>query len=350
MSRPSEQLKGYVLNGWTVVEPIMRYPGQTGAQFSVGYIVEKNGTKAFLKAMDYGRAVRAKDPTSELQKITAAIVFERDILIACAAQSLSKVVRLLDHGSAYLTGHENNLMALVQYFVFELAEGDVRKYVNLGSDIDAVWTLKAMHQTAIALNQLHSIGAVHQDLKPSNVLTMRASNASTASNLKLADLGCGATRRGPINPRSEWVVAGDPDYAPLEALYSYTPADWVDRREACDAYLLGSMLSYFFCGIGMTQSVVLHLDTSLYPSQWKGNYADLMPMLNNAHAKAVEDVSTHFPKAINLELKRILLELTMPDPHVRGDPKARSLTGRPVGLDRYISRFNRLSMSTALRR
>src|SRR5690242_8815447 len=77
-------LVGLTLPGnWQVTQKLAFGPGATGGNFSVGYIVENNKRTAFLKALDYSRALRSPDPARALQALTEAYNFERDILGKC---------------------------------------------------------------------------------------------------------------------------------------------------------------------------------------------------------------------------------------------------------------------------
>ena len=100
-STPAQQLIGKELpNGWKVEELIEPPETATGGCFSTSYIVRSgNGERAFLKAMDYRKALESSDPARELQTMTAAYNFERDILEKCNSNRLSRIVRVLDSGS-----------------------------------------------------------------------------------------------------------------------------------------------------------------------------------------------------------------------------------------------------------
>jgi eukaryotic-like serine/threonine-protein kinase len=119
--------------GWSVLEMIQREEGATGGHFSVGYIVEhEDGRRAYLKALDYSEAVEADDPPSLLERATAEFNHERDLARRCAG--LTRVVSALGDGRVKIdevTGIQG-----VNYLIFELAEGDIRKYMS-----DATQTL-----------------------------------------------------------------------------------------------------------------------------------------------------------------------------------------------------------------
>lgn len=177
MPSPAEQLLGLELSaGWAVIERAPISPGRTGGHFSQGYIVEsRSGQRAFLKALDFSKAMTEADPARALQPLIDAFNFERDVLNRC--KGLDRVVRALADGSVQVADYP------VQYLIFELANGDVRSQADLSKRFDLAWSLRALHHVATGLNQLHTNGIAHQDLKPSNVLVFENKVA------KLADLG-----------------------------------------------------------------------------------------------------------------------------------------------------------------
>ena len=68
MEPPAYRLKGLDLQeGWHVEERIEPPPGATGGNFSCGYRVRRSdGARGFLKALDFSRALREKDPARAL--------------------------------------------------------------------------------------------------------------------------------------------------------------------------------------------------------------------------------------------------------------------------------------------
>ena len=163
---PAQQLVGKELpNGWKVEEFIDRPETATGGHFSTSYIVRSgNGGRAFLKAIDYRKALESPDPAKALQTMTAAYNFERDVLEKCKSNRLSRIVRVLDSGT--LSPQERDPSGVVQYLIFELANDDIRGFVTFGKTFETAWTLRTMHQAAAALQQLHSIEIAHQDINP----------------------------------------------------------------------------------------------------------------------------------------------------------------------------------------
>ena len=68
----AQQLIGRKLqNGWKVIERLNRPASATGGNFSTSYIVRsRKGRRAFLKAMDFQKALEAPDPARALARIS----------------------------------------------------------------------------------------------------------------------------------------------------------------------------------------------------------------------------------------------------------------------------------------
>ncbi|KAI5191003.1 cyclin-dependent kinase 2 [Nematocida sp. AWRm77] len=104
-----------------------------------------------------------------------------------------------------------NIIALYQviytdnklYLVFEYAETDLKKYLDkLRKEKKTLTRQQAKsfsHQLASAISYCHSIGILHRDLKPQNVLI-------TGDSLKLADFGLGRAVGIPLHTLTNEVV------------------------------------------------------------------------------------------------------------------------------------------------
>ncbi len=333
---PAQQLAGRDLpNGWKVGKLIERPETATGGHFSTSYIVRsETGEEAFLKAMDYTKALESPDPARALQLMTAAYNFERDILEKCKSKHLSRIVRVLDYGT--LPSQKGNPSSVVQYLIFELAKHDIRSFVGWERNFDTAWSLRTMHQATAALQQLHSLEIAHQDLKPSNVLIFEDDQS------KLADLGRAFDRHS-RSPHDESACAGDLTYAPPELLYSHVPADWRVRRLGCDLYLLGSLVVFFCTGVSLTHLLLMRLDEEHRPTKWGGTYKEVLPYLQHRLMQIIRELRGMIRIDFADEIADIVKQLCNPDPTLRGHPKNNKFNRNQYSLERYVSIFNLLA-------
>jgi eukaryotic-like serine/threonine-protein kinase len=335
------QLAGMTLDGgWKVIRLIPRRVGATGGNFSFGYEVESTDGKrpAFLKALDYSSALMSPDPAMALNAMTSAYIFERDLLERCRNRRLNRIVTAVSGGKLIVPGAPT--VGLVEYLIFEAADGDIRKQLAVSSGIDLSWCLQSLHHIATGLKQLHGEKIAHQDVKPSNVLVFSRES-------KLADLGR-ASCVGEDPPHEPYWVAGDPSYAPPELLYGFVSPDWTVRRLGCDAYLLGSMVVWFFTGLSATSLLINSLPGAYKPGTWLGTYEQVLPYIRDAFSQVLETFSRDAPAQFLESLSRIVKELCEPDPSRRGHTKDVMNVGNQFGLQRYITEFDLLAKRAAL--
>lgn len=313
-------------DGWVVKEELQKDAAATGGYFSRSYIVEKSGARAFMKALDFMAALQAADPASVLQRLTETFNFEKDILEECRTRKLRRVVRQVGHG--VITIQVAGQPQVVQYLIMELADVDLRH--ALGAMANSV-RVRALHQVAVGLNQLHQIGIAHQDLKPSNVLLFGGQGA------RVGDLGC-ASRKGVVCHRDQLAVAGDMRYAPPELLYGLSSAEFLIKRLGCDVYLLGSLIVLMWTGVALTSDIMNRMPRNLHWMVWHGRYADVLPYLANAF----EDVLSSFRECVPphlQELETLVRDLCDPDP----DRRYVARSGGALPLQRFISRLDFLA-------
>ena len=334
---PAQQLVGRELpNGWRVEELIERSENATGGHFSSSYIVRSDsGIRAFLKAMDYRKALESPDPAKALEMMTAAYNFERDVLEKCKDHNLSRIVSVLDSGT--LPPQEGDASSVVQYLIFELAKSDIRSFIDFEKAFETAWVLRTMHQAAAALRQLHSVEIAHQDLKPSNVLIFE-DNLS-----KLADLGR-ASDRNSTSPHDELRCAGDRTYAPPELLYGYVPQDWRARRLGCDLYLLGSLVVFLCTGVSMTHLLFKRLDEEHHYTNWGGTYSEVLTYLQHVFVQILREFRKEkIHPVFSDKITEVVEQLCNPDPQHRGHPKNLRSIGNKYSLERYVSIFDLLA-------
>lgn len=119
---------------------------------------------------------------------------------------------------------------VVPYFVMELVEGQTVESWLERSDGQAVLDecLAILNDVCLGVSAIHAAGAVHCDLKPSNVLL------DDQLRVRVADLGLAAPY---VEGGVTKVIAGTPEYmAPELAFESETPAS-----TSSDIYALGCM-------------------------------------------------------------------------------------------------------------
>jgi serine/threonine protein kinase len=335
MTCPASKLSSVPLpNGWTITREVPA-GSTTGGNFSYGYeVINKDGRKAFLKALDYSQALKAPDPPTALQALTAAYLFERNILQTCKSRKMDRVVQSVESGVVTV---DSSVLGRVDYLILEMADCDVRSFLSASRNISFAWILRSLHHIATGIYQLHAANIAHQDLKPSNVLVFGESVS------KIADLGS-ASQKGIACPRDGCDFAGDRAYAPPELLYGYVDPDWSNRRLGCDAYLLGSMIVFMFTGLNATSLLFSHLAPNLRPGSWTGTYGEVLPYLTNAFGEALQVFKSSLPsEPFITELTLLVSYLCDPDYTRRGHPRNRVGRASQFSLERFVSRLDLLA-------
>lgn len=344
--KPAELLVGGLLDdGWRVVEKLPRSPDSTGGKHSVPYVVERESDpteRAFLKALDFTVAFGMPAPLADcLRALTSAYIFERDLVMECAARRMSNVVvgitagEVLIPASAVDPGYA--ILTSVPYIIFERADGDVRsKLATHGRSFDDAWTLRALHGIANGLRQLHSAGIDHQDVKPSNVMAF-----DDADVMKIGDLGR-ASPPGGGGLYDGFPIAGDHLYAPPELLYGELISDDRARRRAADMYQLGSMLVFLLRGAGLTALLEAKLDPAFHWRTWPRDYRNALPYIRDAFDQVVLETERTIGPAVRSAAIALIRELCDPDPLVRGNPRALGGAAR-YSVERHVSICDRLA-------
>jgi len=335
---PAESLLDMTLEGgWKVIEMVKKKPEDTGGHFSVCYLVEKNKRIAFLKAIDLSDASKQTDAISALNQMTTAFIFERDLLYKCKGKHLSKIVMPLDHGQVILS--EQSPFFNVYYIIFELADSNLRNQIAKMQVFDLAWILRSLHNTAVALEQLHKNGIAHQDLKPSNVLIFKKES-------KVGDLG----RSSDINTPStndKYTVPGDCTYAPFELFYGFNSKNVFQLRYASDLFHLGSLVFFYFLHMNLQEIIWLQIKKHDISKNLTRTdfYADL-PFFQEGFTYALNVLSNEIKRYSNdlckniIPLVKMLCEI---DPFKRGHIENRRTNLNQYSLERFISSFDLLA-------
>lgn len=334
--------------GWLVAERVengrSKPDAKTGGTFSVGYRVEKQGAIAFMKVFDVISAFGpGKDLAMEIGRITGEYNHEKALLDLCTTGRLSRVVKILDHGTfqtPFPLPFDPDYTVPLHYIIFERADaGDIRDVFNEYDQINDAVKLDYLHHVAVAIQQIHQRQVSHQDIKPSNVLIFK----QNGEGAKLADFGR-AVKKGVPSPHDSQLIMGARNYAPPEQLYGHEAPDWRNKREAADLYNFGSLVAFLFSGTNTTAGILGRMAENLQPGSWTGVYEDILPMVQTAYAEYLASIRTAFPEWARDQLGQIVMLCCEPDVYRRGDPKARAQHDKPLGVDRFIARLNMLRL------
>jgi len=345
--RPAECLVGRDLpGGWHADSIVHRPPTSTGGKFSVGYlVVNTDGRKAYLKALDFSAAFQQPDPARALEDLTKAYNFERDLLAQCKDQKLRRVVTPLADGTVKVPGNFGDL-GNVPYLLFELATGDIRNEVAKWQKFDLAWALRSLHQSAVGLQELHLAGIAHQDVKPSNVLVFPVDGS------KISDLG----RASHVQIPSQFDkpnIPGDIGYAPWEQRYGWHQSHDFSSRYIADLYHLGSLIFFFFLSCSATGAIQLKISQKHAKEFTNSDFLQDLPYIQHAFGEVLADLRASVESStrdLADEIVMIAQQLCEPDPRRRGDTGAFAAAHRPQhDLQPYMSRFDRLARTAEMR-
>ncbi|HPP54525.1 MAG TPA: serine/threonine-protein kinase, partial [Thermoguttaceae bacterium] len=175
-----------------------------------------------------GRTVAIKVLPRSKSTPEAVANFHREIR-AQAKMDHPNLVRAFD------AGEDGN----VHYLVVEYVPGrDLRRFVRQEGPLDMFQAARIISQVAQGLQYAHTMGMIHRDIKPGNVLVTPDGAA------KLSDLGLA----GPLGGEAEQ----DPRFGKIVGTADYISPDQVERpwepTPAWDIYSLGCTLYYAVTG------------------------------------------------------------------------------------------------------
>jgi serine/threonine protein kinase len=331
-------------SGWEVIQKIEKTDNQTGAFFSVCYLVKKDNEICFLKAYDFAKFLTVSVPGTKIVDVMndmlIAYKYERDLSEHCKNKKVDKVAFVKVADEEIVNGYA---ITIVPYLIFDLAEGDIRKKLEFSVELDYAMRLKSLHDIAVGLKQLHNIEVTHQDLKPSNILVYSTNES------KIGDLGRSICKSidGPYN---KMAFTGDWTYAPPEIMYGYWENDWKKRVYATDCYLLGSLITFYFAGISMNALLRKHIPDNFSWEVWTGTYAELVPYLESAFINSLMEFEKNITRVdIKKDLVLLIEHLCNPFPEKRGHPKNITMIGNNYNMERFVATLDLLKRRAELR-
>jgi serine/threonine protein kinase len=338
INKPAKSLSGKVLaNGWIVKDNVTKEESDAKS-FSQTYIVEKNGEKALLKALDFSIALLDEDPPKALIQLSKSYNFERELLELCKSERLTRIIKIIDQGNIPpLTGS----IIPVPYFILEFAERDVKSQIDFDSRLNTVWLLSILHNVSVGLWQLHQRGVAHKNVKPEHIVEF------TKIRQKITELSH-SDRRGYENPITDFDQSYDPAYLTPEFLYGHTESDWVYNSQAADVYQLGNLIFFLFTQSNFNTWLFMaldHLHPNFRPGVWGGTFKDVLPYLEEAYDWAIKNffgpyVDMNDEMKSRLEL--MIRQMCHPDPLKRGHPKSIASIESSMSVQRFVNEFARM--------
>lgn len=140
----------------------------------------KNGIVAFMKVLDYQKIMMDHGSLTPqiMQQASTEFNYEKKLSEYCVNRKISKVVHYVESGDENLDGYL--VTGSVSYIIYEMADGDVRRVLDLSSKTELAAKihslsvkLKSLHDVSVGINQLHTNDISHQDIKPSNILSIK---------------------------------------------------------------------------------------------------------------------------------------------------------------------------------
>lgn len=333
------RLEGITLDGdWLIEKKIDKEDDESGGFFSVGYHVRgSNGERAFLKALDIEKVIllHRANIAEALEIAGRAFNHELNLLRKCQQNSLNKVVRLLADGG--VTVDKNNPLSTVQYLIFEFAESNVSRQIALSNALDYEWIFTCIHDTAVALRQLHNISVAHQDIRPSNILIFD-------QGFKVGDLGRSSVS-GTQTDHDNNIFPGANHIAPIEILYGHVQPSFLRRRIGCDIYQLGGLLFTLLTNVQINTAVINKLSPEHHYHQWRGDYFQALPFLEKAFIEVLEDAESVIPDIYKKDAIFAIKNLCNPRTERRGHPMNLRSNSNSYELERFISLFDKLRLT-----
>ena len=330
-------LEGRTLEtGWKVLKRIEPKSNRQKGKYSVCYVVEKDGQQRFMKVMDINEHIRHLDSgetrADVFKKVLDQYTYERNVCDFCKGKHLSNVTVVIEAGEESL---DDNVFVPMYYLIFEKADGDVIDALEDSVRLDFAWRLRSLHSVAVGLQQLHTIGITHEDIKPSNILTFDKKRIT-----KVGDLGCSSCD-SIQSPFEDDPFPGDHNYAPPERAYHYHIEDIKLSKKLTDCYLLASLITYYITGMSLNALIMQYMPETHRPDKYIGSFKAVRDYLDMAFSKALEQLRNDIPFE---ELKDLIVgvvrQLGDPNPDMRCREAEDKVQSTRSHIEKAISSLN----------
>jgi len=107
-------------------------------------------------------------------------------------------------------------------------------------------------------------------------------------------------------------------------------------------YMLGNLFAFMFTGVNVTSSLSANLNTDLHWTRWGGTFHEILPYIQEAFARTVEQLREQIDPAVREEIVKVVVELCNPDLAARGAKKSVGRTIEQYSVNRYVARFELL--------
>lgn len=336
----SGDLEGKTVSGWIIVNKLAapdQSKNETGGNFSTCYTVEKDGVIAFMKVLDYSKIMMLNGSLTRqvMQRASTEFNYEKTLSEYCVDRKVSKVIHYIESGDQEFDGYIVN--GSVSFIIYEMADGDIRRVLNLSSKVEFAakinslsTKLKSIHDVSVGLSQLHTNDISHQDIKPSNILSIKGES-------KIGDLGRSLCFNPKVTCPYPAHFNGDMNYAAPECFYPDFVSN-VGNLYQIDNYMLGGLVVYYITGLTFNALMNNYLPEVLQFSKFRRiqgqPYTNVLPDMINAYQKALKDFENEIPvDSVKSGLVSLVAYLCNPDPFRRGHPKNVVATSRTPNYD-----------------
>ncbi len=228
MSSPSDIVRKYIRPG-----------DRVGGRYQIEGFIGSGAYGAIFSAIDVETmervAVKALPPAEDGTNKTAIGRFQREMKVISRLRH-PNIITMYDFGE---TEHR------IVYMVMEYIEGETLFDLCNQNRLDDTQALHVVRQIASALNEAHTKGVIHRDLKPQNVMVAQQHNGQYV--VKVLDFGMAKLLSGGddssiVQLTREGVAVGTPRYIAPEQARGKDVGPW------SDLYALGLLMYEAFTG------------------------------------------------------------------------------------------------------